>query len=97
MAEIDVQPKKRSGSILPWLLLGFWVVALLTFLLRKKDGDNNSARENQTTTLTNTSNNAAASDRWSAVDWNAAPAHYSEIEDQNIEVRGGDKYAIYGL
>src|SRR5690348_10238103 len=97
MAEIDVQPKKRSGSFLPWLLLALGIIALAIFLFRKKDGDRYASSETKTTTLTNTSSNAAADDRWAAVNWDAPAVHYSEVKDQNIDVRGGENYAIYGL
>ena len=96
MAEINVQPKKRSGSILPWLLLALGVVALLIFLFRKKDGTEYTAKNDTTTTYRSSSDNAAAG-AWSGIDWNAPAARYDEITDRNIDVRGGDTYAIYGL
>jgi outer membrane protein OmpA-like peptidoglycan-associated protein len=94
MAEIDVQPKKRSGSILPWLLLALGVIALCIFLFRNKNGKDYAS--NQTTTYTNTTTNAAVGS-WDAIDWNAPATHYDEITDRNIDVRGGDSYSIYGL
>lgn len=97
MAEINVQPKKRSGSFLPWLLLALGAIALLIFLFRKKDHSDDTAQNTTTTTHTSTTSNTAAADRWSVVDWNAPAAHYEEITDRNIEVRGGDNYGIYGL
>lgn len=97
MAEIDVQPKKKpSGSFLPWLLLGLGVVALLVFLFRKNDRDEYANRDTNTTTYSNTTTNAAADD-WSAIDWNAPAARYDEITNRDVDVRGGDDYAIYGL
>lgn len=97
MAEIRVEPKKKSGSILPWLLLALGIIALCIFLFRKKDG-NDYADTNKTTTVTTTSSNAAAAGTdWNGINWNSPAAQYDEITDRNIEVRGGDNYAIYGL
>ncbi|HEU4901597.1 MAG TPA: OmpA family protein [Flavisolibacter sp.] len=97
MAEIDVQPKKRSGSILPWLLLALGVIALVIFLFRNKDHDRNEAATNNTdTSYNNTSTNAAA-DGWSGLNWNAPAVQYEEVTNRDIEVRGDDRYGIYGL
>lgn len=98
MAEIDVQPKKHSGSILPWVLAALGVIALLFFLLRNKDDDHKDvvATTNDSTSYNNTSSNAAA-DGWSAVNWNAPAVRYEEVTNKDIEVRGDDRYGIYGL
>lgn len=98
MAEIDVQPKKRSGSILPWLLLALGVIALAVFLFRNKDHDRNEAatNTNNSASYNNTSTNAAA-DAWSGVNWNAPAVRYDEVTNKDIEVRGDDRYGIYGL
>ena len=97
MAEIDVQPKKKSaGSILPWLLLALGVIALSIFLFRKKDNNDTYAnREN--TAYDSPSTHAAAGTAWNTVDWNAPAASYDEITDRNIAVRSKDNYSIYGL
>lgn len=36
MAELNVQPKKKS-SVIAWILLGLGVIALIWYLTRKKD------------------------------------------------------------
>ena len=97
MAEIDVQPKKRSGSLLPWLLLALGAIALLVFLFRQKDNDHNVVAKTDTTTSYNTTTNNAAADNWSNVNWNAPAAKYDEVTNKDIEVRGDDRYGIYGL
>lgn len=97
MAEIDVQPKKHSGSFLPWLLLGLVVLGLAIFLIHKKDSHEYAVNSTQTTTQTSTSSHAAAADGWSTIDWHAPAAHYQEITDRDIEVRGNEQYGIYGL
>lgn len=92
MAEIDVEPKKHRGSILPWLLLGLVVLGLAIYLFSRRHDDAYQARSTQTSTTSH-----AAEAGWSTVDWNAPRAHYEEITDRNIEVRGNDQYTIYGL
>jgi outer membrane protein OmpA-like peptidoglycan-associated protein len=94
MAEIDVQPKKRSGSLLPWILGILAVIVLCIFLFRKKDND---VADRDRTNYNNTSTNAAAAGGWSAIDWNAPSTHYDEVTNRDIDVRNGDNYAVYGL
>lgn len=97
MAELHVQPKKKS-SILPWLLLLLGIAALIWFLSRR-GGDEVAAAEVDTTTpVTNnsTSTNAAASG-WNDIDFNAPALAYEEINDRNIAVRGSNAYGIYSL
>lgn len=98
MAELNVQPKKRS-SILPWLLLALGAIALIWFLSRNKGDNNNTTAvtsDTTTATQTSTSNNAAAAD-WNSVDFNAPAANYEEVTDKNINVRSSGNYGIYGI
>ena len=96
MANLDVQPKKKS--ILPWLLLGLGVLALIFALLR---GHNKTT----TTVVTNDSaaaatapaNSVSATGSWDSVNFNAPAAAYPEITNHDIEVRGNGQYAIYSL
>jgi hypothetical protein len=98
MAELDVQPKKRSSnSFLPWLLLALGVIALIFFITRNNDRDGDDARTaaGTTTTYSNTSENAARGD-WNTIDFNNSPrASYDEIKGGDVEVNGNDNYAIY--
>ena len=104
MADLDVQPKKRSGSALPWILLALGILALIIYLVRRNQNDDTT---NAVTTTTDTTQTAAApvtgnsgardGDNWSDVNFNAPAASYSEITDRNIDVRGGSNYGIYGL
>lgn len=102
MAEIHVQPKKRRGSLFPWLLLALGIIALTIFLLRDRDGDTRTQtvatanNDDHPTTYNNTSANAAANG-WSGINWNAPSTRYDEVTDRNIEVRSADNYTIYGL
>jgi len=99
MANLDVQPKKRS-SILPWLLLGLGLIALIFFLTRNKDNRDdraNTVAGADSTSYTSTSTNAAAANDWNDVNWNAPRASYDEVSNRDIDVRSGDNYAIYGL
>jgi len=94
MAEINVQPKERSGgSFLPWLLAIIGVIILSIFLFRNK-GTRDTA---DTTSYNNTSSNAAAAGGWSPIDWNAPSAHYDEVTNEDIDVRSGANYAVYSL
>lgn len=102
MADLDVQPKKQSKSLLPWILLGLGVLALLIFLAR---GCNNKDNTAATTTTDSSSTNVATTtntgnrdgDAWGNIDFNAPRVAYSEITDKNIDVRGNNNYGIYGL
>jgi outer membrane protein OmpA-like peptidoglycan-associated protein len=97
MAEINVQPKKKSSnSFLPWLLLLLGVVALIWFLTRDKSDNSNSVTttEEKNSTSTNTANSPSG---WDAIDFNAPKASYDEITNKDIEVRGNENYGIYGL
>jgi outer membrane protein OmpA-like peptidoglycan-associated protein len=99
MADLDVQPKKRR-SIIPWLLLGLGLIALLFFLTRRS-GNDNVERAATSTTATSTTSHAATADAdrddWNTVDFNAPAANYNEITDRGINVRGTNDYAIYSL
>jgi outer membrane protein OmpA-like peptidoglycan-associated protein len=107
MADLHVQPKKK-GSILPWILLVLVVLGLIILLSRgcNKDKDTTTpvpVTDSTTTTTTTTTNNIADSSAptanagWNDVDFNAPTVKYEEISNKDIEVRGNDRYAIYGL
>ncbi len=98
MAELSVQPKKKS--ILPWLLLLLGVLALLFFLFRScnhNTNDNNATTNDSAVTENTSSNTVAATSGWEGIDYNAPTASYDEITDKNIEVRSNDSYTIYSL
>jgi hypothetical protein len=100
MAELDVQPKKRSSnSFFPWLLLTLGVIALVFFITRNGDQYVDEARPvaGPTTTYSNTSENAARSD-WNGIDfYNSPKASFNEIKNNQVEVRGNEEYAIYQI
>lgn len=106
MADLDVQPKKK-GSILPWILLGLGIIALLFFLARGCNNDNtiDGVTSDSTTAATPdaSSDNMSATtptdagSDWNDVDFNSPSMAYDEITNKDINVRGNDKYAIYGL
>lgn len=82
MAELEVQPKKRSS--LPLILLGILVLAGVFFLVRSCN--------NQTVATT-----TPDADAWEDVDFNSPPADYPEVNDPNVSVRGDKNYGIYSL
>lgn len=105
MAELNVQPKKKS-SILPWLIAAIVVIGLLFFLLRGCNNNDQNGNGVDTTAAASTSTDTTAAVRtttpanagdWSNIDQNAPAASYQEITDKNIDVRGNDNYGIYSL
>ena len=98
MADLDVQPKKKGSSLLPWILLGLGVLALLFFLARgcnDNTADDAAVTTDSATSSVTTTNEAR--DNWSDVDFNAPAVAYDEVTDKNINVRGNENYGIYGL
>lgn len=105
MADLDVQPKKKT-SWLPWLIGAVILVLLLLLLMR---GCNKTDTVAATTTDTTTAAGNAAGAvgtttpangtgaNWDNIDRNAPAASYEEITDKNISVRGNDNYGIYSL
>lgn len=96
MTELSVEPKKRR-SILPWILLGLGIIALIWFLATRNKDDDNEAAASTTGSTTQSSATNEARSGWDGIDMNAPAVNYDEITDRNINVRGGDNYAIYGL
>jgi outer membrane protein OmpA-like peptidoglycan-associated protein len=107
MADLDVQPKKKSGSILPWVLLGLGLLALIIFLARGCNDRTDTTVDDRAaattdsagSTVSNATNGAAASVRnwWDDVDFNAPTTRYDEINSKDVDVRGNDRYGIYGV
>src|SRR4051794_25754957 len=101
MADLDVQPKKKS--ILPWILLALGIIALLFFLLKgcnKNDDDSAVSTDSvSSASVDTTASNATASagSGWDSVDFNAPAATYPEITGKDVTVRGNNNYGIYGL
>ncbi|MCW3089065.1 MAG: rane protein [Ferruginibacter sp.] len=104
MAELNVQPKKKT-SVLPWIVLILGAIALIWFLSRNKDKTNKDTVQNTTTdsTTTATTNNTASTGAhtgdadWSGIDFGAPSVQYEEVTNRDIETRGSNNYAIYGL
>ncbi|MEJ7738409.1 MAG: OmpA family protein [Chitinophagaceae bacterium] len=96
MAELNVQPKKGFPSWL-WLLLGIILLAILFFLFRTCNDPKESIVTNADTTSTANNEVTANPLTWDNIDFNSPSAAYDEITDKNINVRGGNGYAIYSL
>jgi len=86
MAELNVQPKKRSPIL--WIILAIVAIGILFYLIR---GSENKYPGTQTDTV------ATTVVSWKDVDFNSPVTPYEEINDQGITIRGNDKYTIYGL
>lgn len=95
MAELHVQPKKRS-SIIPWVLLGLGLIALIWFLTRNRNAETTTANTTAPVSNTSTSSNTASAG-WGDIDFNVPAVEYEEIGNRNISVRGNNNYGIYGL
>jgi len=104
MAELDVQPKRKSPWLL-WLLLALVLVAILFFLLRGCNRDTDQGAAGTTTTqdsgAATTGNNGAVAGvttpTWDSINFNAPEANYEEITNRDINIRGNDNYAIYSI
>lgn len=98
MADLSVQPKKRT-SIIPWILLLLGIVALVWWLFfRNKDQQaamapvaTDTVRSQPVATNTNTDGG------WNSIDFNAPSMSYDEITGKDVDVRGNANYGIYGL
>jgi outer membrane protein OmpA-like peptidoglycan-associated protein len=104
MAELHVQPKRKSNWWL-WLLLAAIAIALI-FYFSKGCSSENTNQSASTSTATGDSTAAgavAATEPTTAgvessdIDFNSPTASYDEITDKDISIRGTDKYAIYSL
>lgn len=103
MAELDVQPKKKT-SWLPWLLLALGLIAGLFYLLKScnKDKETVATTQSTTDTASNTTgaNQAVAgvtTPTWDSINFNSPEAKYDEITNHDISIRGNDNYAIYSI
>ncbi|QRR04051.1 OmpA family protein [Dyadobacter sandarakinus] len=95
MAELDVQPKKKSPWWI-WLIVAAIVIALIFFIQSRNDDNLNQAEgagKGDTTAMTG----AATLSDFDNVDFDAAETTYGELTDSSISVRGNADYAIYGL
>lgn len=92
MAELDVQPKRKSPWWI-WLILVLLVLLLIYFFRGCNNSENTVATEVDSTSKIE----AVTTPNWDSVDFNAPDASYEEITDTSISVRGNDKYTIYGL
>ncbi len=106
MADLDVQPKKKT-SWLPWLI-ALIAILLLFLLLRSCNRTHTVASMGDSTTNIgpDTSANAGAvattvpvngAADWNNIDRSAPTASYSEITNKDISVNGNDNYSIYSL
>lgn len=104
MADLDVQPKRKSAWWL-WALLALLLLLLLFFFSRSCNKDKAApaaaaATDSSNTVTGVTTPTGATADSaggWNDVDMNAPSAKYDEITDTNIGVRGNDNYGIYDI
>jgi outer membrane protein OmpA-like peptidoglycan-associated protein len=102
MAQLDVQPKRKSSAFI-WIIFAVLAIAAAVLLYR---GCNRSAplRIDSTDTVKKDSTVKADSSvivttqpDWNAIDFNIPKASLNEVTDSAIIVKGNDKYTIYSL
>lgn len=103
MAQLDVQPKRKS-SVFIWIIFAILAIAAAILFYR---GCNRSAplRVDSTDTVKVKKDSVKADSNvivttqpdWNAIDFNIPKASLDEVTDSAIIVRGNDKYTIYSL
>ena len=105
MAQLDVQPKKKANLWWLWLLLAIAAIAIIYYLLRGRDdkaagvvaSDDSTANVARMDTTSAPSAVGATQTDWGTVDFNSPASTDPDITDQDISVRGNDRYTIYGI
>ena len=105
MADLDVQPKRKSSSWLTWLIAAIILLGLLFFLLRGCNksnavvgtSDSTTERKDTGAAVATTTPSGSTTADWADIDRNAPAASYQEITGKGITVRGNDNYGIYSL
>jgi outer membrane protein OmpA-like peptidoglycan-associated protein len=101
MAQLDVQPKRKS-SVFIWIIFAILAIAAAILLYR---GCNRSTPLKVDSTDT-TKNDTAKADSnvivttqpdWNSIDFNIPKSSLDEVTDTAIIVRRNDKYTIYSL
>lgn len=91
MAELNVQPKKKSPIL--WILLALIALAILFFLIKRNSETKTSAIAD--TSVQDTIAKTVAD--WDQVDFNAPGTSYDEVTDKGVMIRSANGYAIYGI
>lgn len=113
MAELNVQPKKKSP--IGWIVIIIIIVLIILYVIFRGSNSGNNRMNNTATDTTgmtnnkdtnhvttsdtsnNTNNTVAATSGWEGINYSAPTQNYSEITDKDIEVRNDNKYAVYSL
>lgn len=101
MAQLDVQPKRKS-SVFIWIIFAILAVGVAVLLYK---GCNKTAPLKVDTSDTVKTDSAkidsnvivTTQPNWNAIDFNIPRSNYNEVTDTAIIVRGNDKYTIYSL
>lgn len=100
MAELDVEPKRKSPWWI-WLLIALAILALIFFLRGcNKESTTTVVEESESTSQTGDTASQVLSTTtpdWNNVNFDVPTATYEEITDTDISVRGNNDYTIYGL
>ena len=92
MAELDVQPKKKSPWWI-WLIVAL-IIIVLAFLVRGCSDNKSAAISSIDSTV---AVEASTVPDWDHVNFDSPNASFEEITDSAVSVRGNDSYTIYGL
>jgi outer membrane protein OmpA-like peptidoglycan-associated protein len=91
---LDVQPKKKGGSALIWIIALLAVLVVVFLLTRNKGIDKEVTAEAASDSTTIESEINA---NWSGIDAQAPAAEYEELKDSDITIRGNDRFALYSI
>lgn len=98
MADLEVQPKKRTPWWL-WLLLLLIIAALIYYFTKGRNqlATVNTSNTDSTTTTTTTQTVIADTSAWTGVNFNGSAAKYDEVTDTAVHVSESGKYIVYSL
>ena len=96
MADLNVQ-LKRKPNLLPWILLGLGILALILFLVKGCSNNKNTDRVASTDSVSTTTASKTTGTNWDSIDFNSPALAYQEISNTDITVTGNKNYSIYSL
>src|SRR6476661_10315717 len=101
MADLDVQPRKKSSAV-PWIIAGVVLLVLLFLLARGCNVDpTDTVAEGPDTIHTDatraTTSDSSTTDKWYNVNLDAPPVSYDELSKQDVETRDDDRFGIYSI
>ncbi len=96
MANLDVQPKKKSFGWI-WILLLLVIIGALYYYFKGRPAETDNVTTATTVPAAADTEAGMASSNWDSIDRNSPSASYEEISDTNIFTRSNSSYSIYSL